>query len=484
MKTKLKNTGLFPLIFTLALISCHKEKAFLPQPPFEKLNPVFVEIMVNNQKDSLYTLENGTRIQITAGSLINLQGEPISNPIKLTYRQFDDATGIFLAGMPMSFGKNKALATAGMFEIRGYYNNEEVQVNPDKPIKITIGSNFTDTRQGFFKLNETTGNWELNDIPEWKYNTKADSLKNKIKNLKPEFFLPLGPKFYVFDFTRMADIFIGEENYDKIYNANLKAMAAKMKSYGVTSLEINQRFPRVKYKGNMYDMSEILWKSDEKIKVPSWVKTMDGYYYDEKNKTYVDCISEKSSGANMHEFSFLNHKTGNKFILRLEAVCHLRYLLRYSPEQLMAKQQNIEKEIEEAERKLRQARLIEYTVEVYSMGVYNCDRPILYSPARPQLAFTIDGVPIDETEIKKVAVFNQDLSSVSYPVHYKPVVCPFFKGTNRLLLVSTDGKVGLLTGEEFDKLLNQEKMNQENLVLNLKMVSIDDEASLKNILQN
>lgn len=482
MKKRIASALWMVLITILALVSCKNEPTidFRLEPPLARLNPAFTTIAVNASVDSAYVLENGTTIRIAAGSLLDSLGNPLSGNTKIRYRQFDNAVSIFLAGLPMDYSyvsPNMALQTAGMFEIRG--ENQTLLINPEKPISITVGSNFTDPRQGFFKLNENNGQWGLIEIPEVKTNREVETLRKRIAQLKPEWTIPLGPNFYVFDYTRMADIFIGDDDWGKIRKANLKAMSQKMKGYGVNELGFSFYRTNVNYRGNIYDHSELLYKANKPINPPAWVKKVDTYYYSQKEKKSYQNVEIVKLSENRFEFRFNNKPLGtDTWSMSLEAVSHLRHLVKYSPEQLIARQTDIEKEIEETERKIRMSRMLEYTVDLYSMGIFNFDRPVHYSSYCPQLILKLNGSNIEFNEIKKLAVFNSDLSSVSYAQSMSPLVCPFFKGTNRMLLVTNDGRIGLLTAKEFDDLIAANENSGKPLVVPLTQIEIETEAQL------
>ncbi len=199
MKKRIASGLWMVLITILALVSCKNEPTidFRLEPPLACLNPAFTTIAVNASVDSAYVLENGTTIRIAAGILLDSLGNPLSGNTKIRYRQFDNAISIFLVGLPMDYSyvsPNMALQTAGMFEIRG--ENQTLLINPEKPISITVGSNFTDPRQGFFKLNENNGQWGLIEIPEVKTYSDVETLRKRIAQLKPEWTIPLGPNFY------------------------------------------------------------------------------------------------------------------------------------------------------------------------------------------------------------------------------------------------------------------------------------------------
>ncbi len=485
MKKNVSHPFILALFVLSALSACKSKPDFLLDPPIPRFNPAFTQIAVDATRDSTYILENGTRITIPAGSLLDSKGNPITGIVNIRYRQFDNALSIFLAGLPMDYSyasPNMVLQTAGMFEIR--CDDPTLTVNPDKPITITIGSNFTDPRQGFFKLNEETGQWTLIDIPDVKMNKEVELLKQKIDSLKPEWTIPLGPNFYVFDYTRMTDIFLGDD-YKKIFKANLPVLSQRMKKYGVKELNIEFYDCMIDYKGNSYDNSEFLWKSDSTINPPSWVqKKFKWYYYPSNGGKEIKLFNVINIKDNVFLFEFKNiPHSQDKWSMQLELVSHLRNLVKYSPEELLAKQAKIEKEIEEIERKIRNSRMLEYTVRLYSMGVYNCDRPIFLIDYRPELVLELNGKPVKASNIKRFGVFNSDLSSVSYAMNLKPLTCPFFKGTNRILLVTEDSRLGLLTGKEFDQLLLNADKNSSVLKVSLTQVEVDSPEQLMELLK-
>ncbi len=243
----------------------------------------------------------------------------------------------------------------------------------------------------------------------------------------------------------MVDIFIFDDDWGKIRKANLKAMSQKMKGYGANELGFSFYRTNVNYRGNIYDHSELLYKANKPINPQAWVIKVDTYYYSQKEKKSYQNVEIVKLSENRFEFRFNNKPLGtDTWSMSLEAVSHLRHLVKYSPEQLIAKQTEIEKEIEETERKIRMLRMLEYTVDLYSMGIFNFDSPVHYSSYCPHLVLQLNGNIIKSDEIKKLAVFNSDLSSVSYAQSMSPLVCPFFKGTNRMLLVTNEAELGCL----------------------------------------
>ncbi len=465
------------LMAVAILVAVGCSKSFKPEPPIPALDPKFTELTVDPTKDNAYELDNGTQITIKANSLLNANGQLLTQPVKLNYRQFDDGVSIFLAGMPMKFkaaGEDKILQTGGMFEIRGDVDGKPISVDSQKPITITIGSNYTDTRMGFFKLDDKTGEWDLVDIPTSRVNPDIDSLKNRLNSMKQQ-------NLYVFDYGRMADIFLGDD-YTKIQAANMKELKEKMKLYGMNTFGINNLRDDIYYQGNRYANGELVWKADKVLEIPEWVKS--GRYSSKNPATgeyeaYYDfkCIDK---ATNRYIFSARDYELNQKWSCQIEIVSHLRHIFKFGLDAILAQQKSVMAEIEAIEAKLHKARLIEYTVEINQMGVFNCDKPILFSPMRPDVTIAINGKAVDSDNITKLAIFNHNLSSVSYANTTKSVA--FFKGINKVMVVTKDGEFGLLTGAQFTKMAIDTTANIKTLHLDLKKVDVKDEAMLREML--
>ena len=165
----------------------------------------------------------------------------------------------------------------------------------------------------------------------------------------------------------------------------------------------------------------------------------------------------------------------------MEIESHLRDMFKRDPEKFKKLQQELALEKKRIEENIKKARLIEYTVEINQMGVFNCDKPIFFSPMRPELTLILNGKNVDSNNIVKLAIFNSDLSSVSYVNNTKEAA--FFKGVNKVMQVTKSGDFGLLTGAEFAKLAIDTTDNIKTLTLNLNRVEVKDEAQLREMLE-
>ena len=184
---------------------------------------------------------------------------------------------------------------------------------------------------------------------------------------------------------------------------------------------------------------------------------------------------------NIYKFTITDLDKKLTWSCTLEIESHLRDMFKRDPEKYKALQADLAKELKRVEESMKKARLIEYIVEINQMGVFNCDKPILFSPMRPDVTIAINGKAVDSDNITKLAIFNYNLSSVSYANTTKAVA--FFTGVNKVMVVTKDGEFGLLTGAQFTKMAIDTTANLKTLHLDLKKVEIKDETMLRKLLE-
>ncbi len=125
----------------------------------DKSNPA-ERISVDNSKGTVYQAKSGTRIHIPANAVVDAAGKPVTGNYTIDYTEYRDPAQIAFSGLPMHFHEQDqefAFNSAGMYEIRGYQNNEPLQLQE----AITVDFNCTDQIRdlNFYELNDQTGNW-------------------------------------------------------------------------------------------------------------------------------------------------------------------------------------------------------------------------------------------------------------------------------------------------------------------------------------
>jgi hypothetical protein len=482
---RLNQIYLLLFLATVITTSCKNQSKKVVDIPIKGFETQFTDIVIDTQKDSVYTLDNTTSIYIQKGSILDSLGNVITEPITIKFRQFDDASAIYMSGLPMEYNagsENMVLQTAGMFEIRAKYKGSLVKIDSRKPIRVDIGSLYNNNRQGFFKLDDKTGEWSLVDIPESRENTELAEIKEKITKLKPRWEIPLSQNYCVFSLGQMADVFLGD-NYHKLYDDKFyKVVTSKMKKYGVKELGIAGDMNNVTYKGNLYPVGEMLWKANKRIVIPKWVGKLNYAYYDDNTKKYIRQIEFKKINYNTYMLIAKDMAKNKVWNLKLTLITHLRYLVRYTPEQIIAKNKEIEQEIVELETKIKNLRMVYYTVNIYSMGIFNCDNPTRYRSSPDKLMFSINGKSIEEKDINKVTTFNKDLSSYLNSTEDMPIKLPFFLGENKIIVILKNGDIGMFSGAEFNKLNIGDTDSIPNMDLDLTKINPKTPEELKKML--
>ena len=110
-----------------------------------------------------FTANDGTRVRIAANALVNEDGTPVSGPVDISYRSFNEPYEIIASGIPMHVETatgTEHMETAGMYEVYATQNGRPVhlkageRINLDRPEGETPDEGFTG-----WKLDEATGTW-------------------------------------------------------------------------------------------------------------------------------------------------------------------------------------------------------------------------------------------------------------------------------------------------------------------------------------
>jgi hypothetical protein len=131
-------------------------------PPLKGIDVPFKTYKVEGNKEQKIVIEEtGTIINIPANAFVDKNGNPVSGPLEIKFREFHNAGDVILSGIPMVdpvTGKN--METAGMFEIRGNASGNEIFIKDDKNIEVKLASFNEGNHFDFFQFDESTGRWE------------------------------------------------------------------------------------------------------------------------------------------------------------------------------------------------------------------------------------------------------------------------------------------------------------------------------------
>lgn len=151
------------------------------EPPFEGIDIPFKTYNYNSKKGLQFSLESGTVVDIPANAFEDSEGNPITENIEVKYREFHSISDIILSGAKMKYNQvdtvDANFESAGMFEIRAYGKEKELNLRKDKTIKVDLAS-YKDGDFKNYRMNEESTNWEFIDQKKPKKNT------NKTKKIK------------------------------------------------------------------------------------------------------------------------------------------------------------------------------------------------------------------------------------------------------------------------------------------------------------
>jgi hypothetical protein len=156
------------------------KKTFI-SPPSQKLNVPYNSYKVNSAKGGEIAHHTRSKIKVPKNAFVNKAGQEIVGDVEIQYREFHDQADIIASGIPMTYdsaGTQYTFESAGMFDVKGYQNGEEVYLKQGKPITVELASRYTDDSYNQYYLDTIAQNWQVikHDTP---LNVPAAPQQNK-----------------------------------------------------------------------------------------------------------------------------------------------------------------------------------------------------------------------------------------------------------------------------------------------------------------
>lgn len=132
------------------------------QQPLEDIEVAAQRFVVQAQEAQVLEMDNGSSIEIPANAFIDANGAPVTGDVNIEYREFHTPAQIISSGIPMTVLTDKGsewMQTAGMFEMQGSANGEEVFIAEGKTVNVNMASP-VDGAYDFWYFNEEKGNWD------------------------------------------------------------------------------------------------------------------------------------------------------------------------------------------------------------------------------------------------------------------------------------------------------------------------------------
>jgi len=382
---------LFILLFALLVIhSCSDKVAQKPfiQPPFPALDPQFASFTFDAQKGDSILLPSGTLIVVPPDALVDADGKPVSGQVELKYREFNDAKGILLSGIPMRYdsaGQVINFTTAGMFEMHAYQQDKELALAQSKTIPVRFGSQTVGNDFNFYRLDQNARNWAYLGTDTAEVNIEKRIMKEQIEKQLPEIKVP-DETLFALNYDGIIDVYFKDDN-NKIYkNRKSKLPANRAKEYGLTYSGV-YCYETVKYKGVNYLAAMMVWRRVSDKPFPKWA-----------DNSWTK--SFKALGKNMYSITITNDKE-KVYTAQMEAVMPLKALFAFAPDYWKKNYDDAIAKINEEIERLKVMAEVYRTFEVNQFGIYNYDK-MWSNENRVDLA----------ADFKFDAQVNEELSSI------------------------------------------------------------------------
>lgn len=402
-------------------------------PPIKALDPKFDTLTFDAQKGLRKMLKSGTRITIPADAFADKNGNILRGSVAVRYREFQTATEVFLAGIPMNY-RNGHFTTAGSFELRP----ENADTKLLKSVEVRLASATAGNDFSFFRLNETDRRWdslgyEKPEIVKKQYVQKIVSQKV----VQPK-------EYFVFNPMALLDVWTND-NWAIIGDARksdsvLTALQPRIDAYnlGFENLWVSSR-TWVKWQETEFPAALTVWRNVEKKVFPNWASTT----------TKLERIDDLNYICRIK-----NDSTDALFEAKIAVKMPLKYLLAFTPESWQKNEAQNMASIRAEQERIRTTTQIYRTFSVNNFGLYNWDKlmkednnVVLNADFKFPTAFNEQlGVP------DIVFISGDNRSVITFPkAQWQNLGLVPDKG-GRLFAVLTNGKLAIFDKNEYANL--------------------------------
>ena len=254
----------------------------------------FQNFTIYSGKDTTLVLETGTEVFIPKNAFLDIDDNPITGTVDLKYREFHSAASIALAEIPMEIDKKTMLLSGGMFEINGTQKENNIKVNPNKPLKVDLATNAKEDRYNHYFLNPETNKWEDKGDLSIDTTSMADKISPEIEWWK-----------FTEDFTDKTGYFRKRGNGESIALAVKEDQGRKFRKWA--------KNPKGESTGYFYSLYSTRHSPNAKYRYLAWYLT--GTNYPETVDQFVTLHDRKHEASHSFWNSLNVVKCENEFQL-------------------------------------------------------------------------------------------------------------------------------------------------------------------------
>lgn len=456
-------------MIAVMMCACSEQEVPTPEAPFSAVQPPlsglekqFEEYTFNASEGGTIEIGSGTTITIPPLSVIDAHGNNVSGDATLKYREYHDATDVFLSGIPMDFksqGEDRVMQTAGMFEIRAYQGEQELSIDEGKSITVRFASQEAGTEYNFFRFDEGSGVWSFQDYSNQEVNPIADSIREVIENIEEVRNIPFKDEHFALNWISFLDMYY-HNNYKRIMeNRDEEKMVRKAEAYG---LDLHDLWAgEANLNGRSYPAALLVWKPLTHADFPDWADSRS-------------CEIQRLDG-NLHRIT-VEGSDGVTFSVEAETVMTLVELFSANSEEWAAEYAEYQERMRiEQERLALQAEVFR-TVEVMGFGIYNYDKLRARVGTEQFIVHTIfDGLDDDQQFWPDYAFcfIGDEKTAIKISTRGgSPLFLDPHNDQVRVLAVLGPDRIGFLSANDFARLQLDQKARSNQFDVDFELSSL------------
>lgn len=145
---------------TTASNSGFAKKYEIVKPPIPGVDVPRINYTTLNNTAVTLSYPSGTKVYIPENAFVDANGNPVTGPVDVQYREFRNPLDFIVSGIPMTYdsgGTVNHFQSAGMFELTASVNGQEVFLAKDKKLSLDFVATDSSSTYSFYQLNDTKG---------------------------------------------------------------------------------------------------------------------------------------------------------------------------------------------------------------------------------------------------------------------------------------------------------------------------------------
>jgi hypothetical protein len=141
-----------------------KEKSKFIQPIKKESKLAYSKYTVNAKSGGVITHKTSSQITVPKSAFVKKDGKEVTGNVEIHYREMHDVADQLVSGIPMTYdsaGSKMHFESAGMIDIKGFHEGEEVYIRPGKNLDINMVSRKDGSRFNLYSLDTVGKKWDF-----------------------------------------------------------------------------------------------------------------------------------------------------------------------------------------------------------------------------------------------------------------------------------------------------------------------------------